>query len=114
MFDQIGNIFPGGAQVLAVVQVKRQRDYIEKIHGAGISLLGIINGILDFSKIEAGKVDIEQIGFNLDTVLINVATVTRGKANDKGLEFMFQISPSMSRILIGDLPMRMRDLARSG
>jgi two-component system sensor histidine kinase/response regulator len=33
----------------------KQRDYLSKIHTAGVSLLGIINDILDFSKIEAGK-----------------------------------------------------------
>ncbi|HEY8100831.1 MAG TPA: response regulator [Burkholderiaceae bacterium] len=85
---------------------KRQRDYIEKIHSAGISLLGIINDILDFSKIEAGKVDIEHIDFNLETVLTKVATVTSAKASDKGLEFMFQISSSVPCTLIGD-PLRL-------
>ena len=33
----------------------KQRDYLSKIHNAGLSLLGLINDILDFSKIEAGK-----------------------------------------------------------
>jgi len=32
---------------------RKQKDYIDKIHSAGNSLLGIINDILDFSKIEA-------------------------------------------------------------
>jgi PAS domain S-box-containing protein len=85
---------------------KKQRDYVEKIHGAGISLLGIINDILDFSKIEAGKLSIEKINFNLDDVLSNVVTVTSGKANEKELEFLFQIPPSVPRNLIGD-PLRL-------
>ncbi|HEY8102052.1 MAG TPA: response regulator [Burkholderiaceae bacterium] len=85
---------------------KKQRDYVEKIHGAGISLLGIINDILDFSKIEAGKLDIEKVDFNLDDVLTNVATVTSSKANEKELEFMFQVPPSVPRNLIGD-PLRL-------
>jgi PAS domain S-box-containing protein len=85
---------------------KKQRDYVEKIHGAGISLLGIINDILDFSKIEAGKLDIEKVEFNLDDVLTNVATVTSGKANEKELEFMFQVPPAVPRNLVGD-PLRL-------
>jgi signal transduction histidine kinase len=32
----------------------RQRNYVEKVHGAAESLLRIIDDILDFSKIEAG------------------------------------------------------------
>ncbi len=84
----------------------KQRDYVEKIHSAGISLLGIINDILDFSKIEAGKLDMEQIDFNLDDVLANVSTVTSGKAHEKDLEYLFRIPPDIPRHLIGD-PLRL-------
>ena len=40
---------------------EKQRDYVNKIHNAGTSVLGVINDILDFSKIEAGKLDIESV-----------------------------------------------------
>jgi len=52
----------------------RQRDYLSKIKNSGQHLLGIINDILDFSKVEAGKLSVEQIDFDLDKVLENVAT----------------------------------------
>jgi two-component system, sensor histidine kinase and response regulator len=84
----------------------RQRDYIEKIRGAGISLLGIINDILDFSKIEAGKLDMERVSFHLDDVLANVAAVTGVKAHEKGLEFLFRIPLHGPRGLVGD-PLRL-------
>jgi signal transduction histidine kinase len=38
----------------------QQRNYVEKVHRAAESLLGIINDILDFSKIEAGKLTLER------------------------------------------------------
>jgi two-component system sensor histidine kinase/response regulator len=84
----------------------KQRDYVEKIHGAGISLLGIINDILDFSKIEAGKMALEQVDFNLDTVLANVSMLTSGKAQEKRLEYLFQLPNEIPRNLIGD-PLRL-------
>ncbi|WP_197432996.1 response regulator [Janthinobacterium sp. B9-8] len=85
---------------------ERQRDYVQKIHYAGQSLLGIINDILDFSKIEEGKLMIESIDFNLDQVFANIAMLTSGKAEDKGIEYLFQVHPSVPRYLVGD-PLRL-------
>ncbi len=84
----------------------KQKDYVEKIHKAGISLLGIINDILDFSKIEAGKLDIEQVDFNLDDVLNNISAVTSDKAYEKGLEYLFRAPSRIPRHLVGD-PLRL-------
>ncbi|MGE0875455.1 MAG: response regulator [Burkholderiales bacterium] len=84
----------------------RQRDYVQKIHNAGTSLLGIINDILDFSKIEAGKLDIEEVDFSLDEVLANLNTVVGQKVADKGLEFLIDTPGRLARNLIGD-PLRL-------
>ena len=84
----------------------RQRDYVQKIHDAGTSLLGIINDILDFSKIEAGKLDLEQTDFRFDDVLNNVSTMVSQKAHDKGLELLFDIPADIPRRLVGD-PLRL-------
>ncbi|WP_410499391.1 response regulator [Chitinibacter sp. S2-10] len=85
---------------------RQQRDYVQKIHNAGLSLLSLINDILDLSKIEADKLQLEQLQFNLDDVLANVATMTYGKAHDKGLGYFFQVPAKVPRILQGD-PMRL-------
>lgn len=84
----------------------RQRDYVSKIHGAGVSLLELINGILDFSKVEAGKLELEVSQFKLDTVLQNVLTFVGQKAQDKGLELLFDISSQIPPLLLGD-PLRL-------
>lgn len=83
----------------------KQKDYVEKIHKAGMSLMGIINDILDFSKIEAGKLDIEEVEFDLDEVFNSVAVVTSEKAEQKGLEYLFDIGEAVPRRLKGD-PLR--------
>jgi signal transduction histidine kinase/DNA-binding response OmpR family regulator/HPt (histidine-containing phosphotransfer) domain-containing protein/tetratricopeptide (TPR) repeat protein len=84
----------------------RQQDYVARIHQAGLSLLSLINDILDFSKIEAGKLDTEQVPFNLDEVLNNVASVTSQRASEKHLEYLFNVHPSIPRHLLGD-PLRL-------
>lgn len=85
---------------------KRQHDYVEKIHKAGESLLGIINDILDFSKIEAGKLHIEQTSFSLGDVLDNVVTVISPLAAKKRLEVLLNVAHDVPNALIGD-PLRL-------
>ncbi|MBC3884815.1 response regulator [Undibacterium griseum] len=80
----------------------KQKDYLEKIHQAGLSLMGVINDILDFSKVEAGKLHIENTVFNLDEVLENVCAITADKAYEKGLELIFDVPQQIPRALCGD------------
>ena len=85
---------------------KKQRNYIEKVNRAGENLLGIINDILDFSKIEAGKMSMEAIDFNLEDVMDNLANLVGMKAEDKGVELLFNIPADVPSYLIGD-PLRL-------
>ncbi len=80
----------------------RQRDYVTKVHRSGQHLLGIINDILDFSKVEAGKLSIENIDFELDKMLDNVANLITEKCSAKGLELVFNIAPNVPPSLVGD------------
>jgi PAS domain S-box-containing protein len=85
---------------------KKQRNYIEKVHRAGESLLGIINDILDFSKIEAGKLSMELIDFRLEDVMDHLANLVGMKIEDKGLELLFSAAPDVLTSLVGD-PLRL-------
>ena len=85
---------------------RKQRNYIDKVNRSAESLLGIINDILDFSKIEAGKLDIENISFRLEDVFDNLANLVGLKAEEQGLELMFDLPPELPTALIGD-PLRL-------
>ena len=84
----------------------KQRNYIAKVHRAGENLLGIINDILDFSKIEAGKMSMETIDFRLEDVMDNLANLVGMKAEDKGLELLFNAGVDVPTALRGD-PLRL-------
>lgn len=85
---------------------RRQRNYIEKVHRSAENLLGIINDILDFSKIEAGKMELEIIPFHLEDVLDNFASMIGLRAEEKGLELLFDMGVSLPTALVGD-PLRL-------
>jgi two-component system sensor histidine kinase/response regulator len=84
----------------------KQRNYIEKVDSAAKNLLGIINDILDFSKIEAGKMQFERVDFYLEDVMEHLADLSVIKAQDKGLELLFDVGTDVPTALIGD-PLRL-------
>ncbi|WP_051261089.1 PAS domain S-box protein [Desulfovibrio inopinatus] len=84
----------------------KQRAYIEKVYLSADNLLGILNDILDFSKIEAGKLEMEYIDFHLEEVFENLSSVVGWKAQEAGLEVLYDISPNMPTALVGD-PLRL-------
>ncbi len=79
-----------------------QLKYLHAITQSADNLLVIINDILDFSKIEAGKITIESIHFSLKSVLRNVVTLLRFKAEEKGIEIRFDIDEDVPDALLGD------------
>jgi PAS domain S-box-containing protein len=87
----------------------RQRNYVQKVYQSAESLLGIINDILDFSKIEAGHLDIEQVPFELASVLEVLVDAVGLKAEEKGLELVLALAPDLPARLVGD-PMRLRQI----
>ena len=84
----------------------RARDYLNKIHSASESLLGIVNDILDVSKMEAGKLEMESVPFSLDEVLHRVSSLFAVKARAKGVELVVAAVPDVPESLLGD-PLRL-------
>ncbi|MEO8806259.1 MAG: response regulator, partial [Burkholderiaceae bacterium] len=80
----------------------KQYNYVDKVHRAAESLLGVINDILDFSKIEAGRLEIEAIPFELGDVLDQLASLLGMRAEEKGLELLFALPADLPKALVGD------------
>src|SRR5262249_42603081 len=86
-----------------------QREYIELVKVSANSLLGVINNILDFSKIEAGKLDVDPVEFNVRDVLADAVKMLAARAQQKGLELVFHVQPTVPEWLRGD-SMRLRQI----
>jgi PAS domain S-box-containing protein len=82
------------------------RDYFAKIHTSSLALLTVINDILDYSKVESGRLELDSVEFSLEDVLENVANLFIVRAEEKGLELLFQIGHEVPPTLIGD-PLRL-------
>lgn len=65
---------------------RRQRDYVDAIHHAGVHLLRLLNDALDMAGIEAGKLQLACQPFALGVVLEEVVAYVRPLAQAKGLE----------------------------
>ena len=84
----------------------RQRNFVSKANASAVALLGILNDILDFSKVEAGQITIESVPFRLDRVFESLLSVVSLRAEEKGLDLLFDVAPDVPPVLVGD-PLRM-------
>lgn len=86
-----------------------QKQFAKIVRESAESLLTIINDILDFSKIEAGKVELENIEFEVHSILESCAELLSSTARRKGLELVTEIDPQIPKALSGD-PVRLRQI----
>jgi signal transduction histidine kinase/DNA-binding NarL/FixJ family response regulator len=81
----------GYAQILArTASDDKQQRGIDIIYQCGSHLLTLINDILDLSKIEARKLELQPVTFYLPALLQSVVEICRIKAEQKGIEFIYQ------------------------
>jgi two-component system, sensor histidine kinase and response regulator len=79
-----------------------QREYLTVVKTSANCLLAVINDILDFSKIEAGKLDLESLVFQPRETIGDVMRNLAARAQEKGLELTFSVSPNVPENLVGD------------
>jgi PAS domain S-box-containing protein len=80
----------------------QQLRYLKIADSSVTALSALINDILDFSKIEAGKLDIESVEFDLLELLHSTASAMALTAQQKGLNFILDLSNVRHRKVIGD------------
>ncbi len=88
---------------------REQREYAKIIENSSESLLNIINDILDFSKIEAGKIELENMNYNVRTVMEEMNDIIAVKAQEKNIEYTYFIDNKVFEYIEGD-PGRLRQI----
>lgn len=79
-----------------------QREYVDSIQLSAKALLTIVNDILDFSKIESGRLDIEDVPFNLSSIVGELYKLFGMFAEQKGLDFVYESNAHEDMEVIGD------------
>ena len=103
----------GMTELAMVTSLDRsQRDMVKTIQTESKFLLSIINDILDSSKIEEGMLELENIPFDLGTMMDDLVNVFAYKANQKGLNINLSLAQDVPLGLIGD-PGRLRQILKN-
>jgi signal transduction histidine kinase/CheY-like chemotaxis protein len=94
----------GMAELLARTELNaKQKTFTDIIVKSGNALLTIINDILDFSKIDAGQLALDPAPFRLIDAIEDVATLVSARAQEKDLELIVRVAPSLPEHVVGDV-----------
>ncbi len=86
-----------------------QAEYLATLQGSAATLLKVINDILDFSKIESGRLELENLEFDLVSVIESTVGLFAATAQQRGLELEVDIAADVPATVIGD-PLRLRQV----
>lgn len=81
---------------------EEQSEFITNAQKSSEILLNVINDILDFSKIEADKLQIDNISFNIRSVIEDITIISTASAEAKGLEVNSLICSDVPQKVYGD------------
>jgi signal transduction histidine kinase len=83
------------------------RTQLQIVKRNGSHLLDVLNDILDISKIEAGRLHLEHIPVSIASIVAEVASLMRVRADDKSLRLTTTFQPPIPTLVISD-PTRLR------
>jgi PAS domain S-box-containing protein len=76
-----------------------QRADLNKIHGAGKHLLGLINDVLDLSKIEAGKIELEVAVLDVRQLVDQVASTVHPLIDKQANRFELKLAEPLGTMM---------------
>ncbi len=95
--------------LLDSVLTVEQREFAEQARWSAESLMTVISDILDFSKIEAGKLDLENVDFDLHSLVANTGKALQHVAKHRGNVLVTELPSDLPAFFRGD-PGRLRQV----
>ena len=86
-----------------------QREYARAIKVSGEALLHLVSDVLDFSKIEAGRMELENVDFDVTSLMQDIHKSFAYAAQQKNLNLVLEADPQVPAFLKGD-PARLRQI----
>ena len=79
-----------------------QREHLGLVKSSADALLDIINDVLDFSKVEAGMLELDTTPFRLRASVGETLKALSIRAQEMGLEIVFDVGRDVPDALVGD------------
>jgi two-component system, sensor histidine kinase len=86
-----------------------QREYLQTVRTAAAGLLLVINDVLDIARIEAGKLRLDDVSFDVRTLIADTLRLFEARAGEKGLALGHTTGDGIPLALRGD-PGRLRQI----
>ncbi len=81
---------------------EKQTLFLETLDSSARQLMSLINDLLDISKIESNTIQLVKIPFNLNEIILEVASINRVSAEGKSVEFHICNECPEALAVIGD------------
>ena len=93
----------GFCQILESTSLSsEQRKFLQKIVGAGDTLINIIDDILNYSQIESGRMEIKESSFVTRKVIGETIDLLTLQSRAKGIALELDITPDVPDIIVSD------------
>jgi signal transduction histidine kinase/CheY-like chemotaxis protein len=80
-----------------------RKDYaLNKIEGAAVHLLNVINDVLDISKIEANKLELSPVEFNLEKMVQKIVNIIHFRMEERQQRFTLNIDTHIPLFVVCD------------
>lgn len=87
----------------------KQKQYLSNIKESADYILKLVNDLMDFSKLENNRITIEEVNFNIKTLIENTCKTLEHSAENKGIELNCDIDSSLDHNFISD-PYRIKQV----